>query len=84
MITVNPPRVAVKYGDSVHVNCSALVPHGGMGWEATVGNKGIEEGVQSITWTVKELTVWDVSAMCFINALGTQCLEHLTVIVYSK
>lgn len=75
----------MKYGESVEVNCSALVPHVGMGWEATVGNKGIEEDAQLVTWKVKKITRWDVSAMCFINPQdGEQCLEPVTVIVYSK
>lgn len=85
VITVNPPRLFVKYGDSVEVNCSTPVPNIGMGWEATVGNKGIQEDVQLVTWSVEELKMWDVSAMCFVNAEETgQCFESLPVIVYSK
>ena len=84
VLTIHPERVVVKYGDFVEVNCSASGPHDGMGWEATVGNKPIEEDIHLITWTVEELTDWDVEAQCFINLEDEQCIKTLTVVMYSK
>ncbi|XP_031427934.1 hemicentin-1-like [Clupea harengus] len=82
VLTIHPERVVVKYGDFVEVNCSASGTHDGMGWEATVGNKPIEEDIHLITWTVEELTDWDVEAQCFINLEDEQCIKTLTVVMY--
>uniref|UniRef100_A0A4W5LK34 Ig-like domain-containing protein n=1 Tax=Hucho hucho TaxID=62062 RepID=A0A4W5LK34_9TELE len=52
-LVLNPPRVVVRYGDSVSVNCStSSTGLEGMGWEATFGGTGFEQDVNIVTWTV--------------------------------
>ncbi|XP_038849177.1 uncharacterized protein LOC120047695 isoform X2 [Salvelinus namaycush] len=36
-VELNPPRVVVRYGDSISVNCTSSTDPEGMGWEATFG-----------------------------------------------
>uniref|UniRef100_A0A8C6UCD2 Ig-like domain-containing protein n=1 Tax=Neogobius melanostomus TaxID=47308 RepID=A0A8C6UCD2_9GOBI len=42
-ITINPPKVVVKHGDSVSINCTAHAEHNGMGWEVSQNGTGILE-----------------------------------------
>ncbi|KAL0992894.1 hypothetical protein UPYG_G00100650 [Umbra pygmaea] len=85
LLDLNPPRVVVRYGDSVSVNCStsAKDPEG-MGWEATIGGVGFTENVTSIIWTVEKLTEWTVEPKCYMTLRndGTQSKKVLPVIVY--
>ncbi|KAM9393963.1 cell adhesion molecule CEACAM5-like isoform 2-T2 [Pholidichthys leucotaenia] len=84
-IEVSPPRVAVKHGSRVSVNCSTTtnVP-GGIGWEASQGGTGVET-VAHLSWIVESLTVWDISPMCFYSVSNSdiQCHMHTDVIVYT-
>ncbi|XP_029914521.1 hemicentin-1-like isoform X2 [Myripristis murdjan] len=85
-IELNPPRVVVKYGDPVSVNCStSLTEHEGMGWESPVGGVGLTENVDYLTWTVPRLTQWSIAPKCFINPPEPeeQCLEVLQVVLYT-
>ncbi|KAK6311714.1 hypothetical protein J4Q44_G00173780 [Coregonus suidteri] len=79
----NPPRVVVRYGDSVAVNCStSSTDHEGMGWEATYGGTGLED-VNFVIWTVENLTYWTIQPKCYIALKnGSQCLENFPVILY--
>ncbi|CAB1454197.1 unnamed protein product [Pleuronectes platessa] len=86
-IELSPPRVVVRYGDPVSVNCSTSVPqHGGMGWEAKIGGRPLEM-VNHLTWTVGKLTEWTISPKCFINLqnmqVGSQCLKKLNIVLYT-
>ncbi|XP_071241857.1 vascular cell adhesion protein 1-like [Salvelinus alpinus] len=83
-IELNPPRVVVRYGDSVSVNCStSSTDHEGMGWEATFGGTALEEDVNVVTWNVEYLTDWTIKPKCYIATKdGEQCLETFPVILY--
>ncbi|XP_073694317.1 vascular cell adhesion protein 1-like isoform X2 [Garra rufa] len=77
--------VVVEYGGSVAVNCSASVPHYGMGWEASEGGVDKIKGVSVITWSVSDLTQWDIKPLCFINYDKSQdkpCGVNLPVTIY--
>ncbi|XP_030645747.1 intercellular adhesion molecule 1-like isoform X1 [Chanos chanos] len=81
-LKLNPPKVVVRFGDPVSVNCSTSTKHYGMGWEAPVGAVDLRDNVNVITWTVPELTDWDMEAICFINSDDVQHSKTLSVIVY--
>ncbi|XP_031690051.1 intercellular adhesion molecule 1 [Oncorhynchus kisutch] len=83
-LELNPPRLVVRYGDSVSVNCStSSTDHEGMGWEATFGGTGLETDVMVVTWTVKNLTDWTIQPKCHITSKdGEQCLVTFPVILY--
>ncbi|XP_071241863.1 vascular cell adhesion protein 1 isoform X2 [Salvelinus alpinus] len=83
-LELNPPRVVVKYGDSVSVNCStSSTDHEGMGWEATLGGTGFEQHVNVVTWTVDNLTDWTIEPKCYITLNdGNQSSKVLPVILY--
>ncbi|KAM7387112.1 hypothetical protein PAMA_009640 [Pampus argenteus] len=70
-IELTPPSVVLHYGDTVSVNCTTSEDmHDGIGWEASVAGTGLEM-VNHLTWSVKNLTQWSVSALCFINPAHT-------------
>eukprot|EP00063_Salmo_salar_P074012 XP_014048847.1 PREDICTED: hemicentin-1-like isoform X1 [Salmo salar] len=83
-LELNPPRVVVRYGDSVSVNCStSFTDHEGMGWEATFGGTGFEQEVNVVTWTVDNLIDWTIEPTCYITLIdGEQPSEVLPVILY--
>ncbi|XP_045066730.1 hemicentin-1-like isoform X2 [Coregonus clupeaformis] len=83
-LELNPPRLVVRYGDSVSVNCStSSTDHEGMGWEATYGGTGFEQNVNIVTWTVDNLTDWTIEPKCYITLNdGNQLIEVLPVILY--
>nr|XP_046188007.1 vascular cell adhesion protein 1-like [Oncorhynchus gorbuscha] len=83
-LELNPPRVVVRYGDSVSVNCStSSTDHEGMGWEATFGGTSLEQDVNVVTWTVDNLTDWTIEPKCYINLIdGKQPSKELPVILY--
>ncbi|KAL0197082.1 hypothetical protein M9458_005622, partial [Cirrhinus mrigala] len=78
--------VVVEYGGSVAVNCTATVPHDGMGWEASEG--GVDKTRDSVvTWSVSDLTEWDIKPYCFINYDITHdklCVVELPVTIYNS
>ncbi|XP_073686139.1 vascular cell adhesion protein 1 [Garra rufa] len=83
-VQIIPRRVVVEFGGSVAVNCTATVQHYGMGWEASEG--GVDKTSASvITWSVSNLTEWDIEPFCYINYDKSQakpCEEKLPVIIY--
>ncbi|XP_031642950.1 intercellular adhesion molecule 1-like isoform X6 [Oncorhynchus kisutch] len=82
-VELNPPRVVVRYGDSVSVNCTTSTDPEGMGWEVTFGGIGLQENVNFVTWTVGSLMDWTIEPKCYINPQnGSQCTEILPVILY--
>uniref|UniRef100_A0A8C1X093 Ig-like domain-containing protein n=1 Tax=Cyprinus carpio TaxID=7962 RepID=A0A8C1X093_CYPCA len=80
-IQLIPRRAVVRYGDSVAVNCSATVPHKGLGWEASEGGVPMTRDKNMITWTVSHLTEWDIQPFCYINH-EEQCQVQLPVTIY--
>uniref|UniRef100_A0A4W5Q115 Ig-like domain-containing protein n=1 Tax=Hucho hucho TaxID=62062 RepID=A0A4W5Q115_9TELE len=83
-LVLNPPRVVVRYGDSVSANCStSSTDHEGMGWEANFGGTGFEQDVNIVTWTVDNLTDWTIEPKCYTNLIdGEQPSKVLPVILY--
>ncbi|XP_030646271.1 intercellular adhesion molecule 5-like [Chanos chanos] len=81
-LELHPPKVVVRFGDPVSVNCSTSTKHYGMGWEAPVGGVNMRDDVNVITWTVPALTDWDKAPICFINTDDGQHNKTLSVIVY--
>ncbi|XP_073686387.1 vascular cell adhesion protein 1-like [Garra rufa] len=83
-VQLSQKSVVVEYGGSVEVNCTATVQHYGMGWEASEG--GVDKTSASvITWSVSDLTEWDIEPFCYINYDKSQakpCEEKLPVTVY--
>ncbi|KAM4535599.1 hemicentin-2-like [Fundulus diaphanus] len=79
-----PPRVVVKHGDPVSVNCSTSASDvAGVGWEASQGGTGIQEQ-RSVMWTVESLIHWDISPICFLNDIHeNQCLTKLDLVIYT-
>ncbi|XP_050961496.1 vascular cell adhesion protein 1-like [Labeo rohita] len=76
--------VVVEYGGSVAVNCTASVPHYGMGWEASEGGVDKTSAIV-VTWRVSDLREWDIKPFCYINydiTHDTPCEEELPVTVY--
>nr|XP_023677749.1 hemicentin-1-like isoform X2 [Paramormyrops kingsleyae] len=82
-LELHPPRVVVRHGDPVSVNCTVSTDHSGMGWAAPVDDVPITPGVQFVTWRVESLRIWDIKPLCFANRPGkAQCMERLSVTVY--
>ncbi|XP_043091487.1 intercellular adhesion molecule 5 [Puntigrus tetrazona] len=85
-IQIVPWRAVVKYGDRVSADCKTSVQHQGIGWEASEGAVPMIRDKSLITWTVSELTEWDIEPYCFINCKKGdkphQCLVKLPVTVY--
>uniref|UniRef100_A0A8C8M8V8 Ig-like domain-containing protein n=1 Tax=Oncorhynchus tshawytscha TaxID=74940 RepID=A0A8C8M8V8_ONCTS len=83
-LELNPPRVVVRYRDSVSVNCStSSTDHEGMGWEDTFGGTSFEQDVNIVTWTVDNLTDWTIEPTCYITLIDSkQPSKVLPVILY--
>ncbi|XP_072560778.1 cell adhesion molecule 3-like isoform X2 [Paramormyrops kingsleyae] len=81
-LELHPPRVVVRHGDPVSVNCTVSTDHSSMGWAAPVDEVPITTGVQFLTWRVESLRIWDLGPLCYANRPGKQCKERLSVTVY--
>ncbi|XP_036794284.1 intercellular adhesion molecule 1-like [Oncorhynchus mykiss] len=83
-LVLNPPRVVVRYGASVSVNCStSSTDHEGMGWEDTFPHRSFEQDVNIVTWTVDNLTDWTIEPTCYITLIDSkQPSKVLPVILY--
>uniref|UniRef100_A0A8C6U6P5 Ig-like domain-containing protein n=1 Tax=Neogobius melanostomus TaxID=47308 RepID=A0A8C6U6P5_9GOBI len=82
-ITINPPKVVVKHGDSVSINCTAHAEHNGMGWEVSQNGTGILE-VNHLIWTGANLTDPSMKIMCFIDVSHKQCSQAAVIVLYSN
>ncbi|CAM4343587.1 unnamed protein product [Leuciscus chuanchicus] len=80
-LQLNPQRVVVKYNGSVSVDCSAYVPHRGMGWEVSEGPVPMTRE-NLTTWRVPKLREWGIEPGCYINHNKTQCTVNLPVTIY--
>lgn len=85
-LNISPPVAAVRFGDPLWANCTALTEQiQGMGWESSQGGTPLRTGISSIPLNIKSVTDWGLSSHCFINSLdGEQCMTSLPVTVYSK
>ncbi|MCJ8746519.1 hypothetical protein PDJAM_G00142680 [Pangasius djambal] len=83
ILVLEPSRLVVEYGAKASANCSTNVNHNGMGWEASQGPVDMVENAELLTWTVPELTHWDIKPICYINLeQGPQTEKNLSVTVY--
>ncbi|XP_069571703.1 hemicentin-2 [Brachyistius frenatus] len=82
-IELSPPRVVVKYGGRVSVNCTTSESqYRGIGWEASQNGTGVQQ-VNPLPWTVESLTDWDITTFCFLNLHPKeQCLKTLDIVLY--
>lgn len=82
-ITITPPKVVVKYGDPVSINCTANGEHDGMGWEAQEGGIG-NTMVNHLTWSVASLKDSSKNVTCFINPVSAdQCDKAAVIVLYT-
>ncbi|KAL6460494.1 hypothetical protein MHYP_G00304600 [Metynnis hypsauchen] len=79
---LDPPRVVVRYGDSVSVNCSTNVTNLLLDWEKPQGySKNIDDNM--VTWTVEHLTEWGTKPFCYMADTNfTQHKIEFSVIIY--
>ncbi|KAI5091537.1 intercellular adhesion molecule 5 precursor [Silurus meridionalis] len=84
-LQLDPPSIVVRFGDPASVNCNTNVTHFGMGWESSLDGVDMMAGVQSIDWTVKNISHWDLKPLCFILENGNvddQCNTVLNITIY--
>lgn len=83
-IEMSPPRVVVKFGDSLSANCSSSASQiEGIGWESTYGGTGLVHGVSTLSLTIQSVKDWVIDPECYVNLNnGTQCVQPLPVTVY--
>ncbi|XP_059204850.1 intercellular adhesion molecule 5 isoform X2 [Centropristis striata] len=81
-IVLTPAEMVVRFGDPASANCSTSEDVAGMGWEATSGGTGFEDG-PFLLWTVDQVKVWTINAYCYITRQdNSQCNSSITVTVY--
>uniref|UniRef100_A0A8C3AJX6 Ig-like domain-containing protein n=1 Tax=Cyclopterus lumpus TaxID=8103 RepID=A0A8C3AJX6_CYCLU len=84
VLSMNPPSVVVRFGDSFSVNCSStsdLIES--MGLESRYGSSMSSSGNSFVVLKVESVTDWEFEPICFLNHLRDgQCLQTLPVTVY--
>lgn len=84
-IELIPPRVVVKYGDPISVNCTTSAEElDGLGWESSEGGASAADTQRYVTLTVQSVTQWGSHPMCFLNFAQTQCSTRLGLVIYSR
>ncbi|XP_039467044.1 intercellular adhesion molecule 1-like, partial [Oreochromis aureus] len=83
-LELSPPRVVVRFGDSLSANCtSSFDQTEGMGWESVYGGVDFTLGVTSLLLRIDSVSVWEIGPMCYVNSRdGDQCVKLLPVTVY--
>lgn len=82
-VTLTPDKAVVKFGDTVSANCSTTEPDAeGLGWEATVGGKGLTL-VTHLDWKA-HVNKWSINASCFLNAGTLQCEKQLNITIWKS
>ncbi|KAK9535265.1 hypothetical protein VZT92_007656 [Zoarces viviparus] len=79
VLSLDPPEVLAKYGESVTVNCSSAEDdHDGMYWR--VGDREFPEESLSLN-----VTDWNVTAECILKLNNTRyCSKDLIITVYKN
>ncbi|CAN9505573.1 unnamed protein product [Ophioblennius macclurei] len=83
---MSPPKVVVRYGDPLLVNCSSAGAIEGMGWESPDGGTGFESGASSVILEIASVKTWKLEPICFatFSGDGGQCTETLSVTIYQE
>ncbi|XP_030592079.1 intercellular adhesion molecule 1-like [Archocentrus centrarchus] len=83
-LEMSPPRVVVRFGDSLSANCtSSFNQTEGMGWESPYGGVDLTQGVSSLPFKINSVSDWVMEPMCYVNLPGdNQCTKILPVTVY--
>uniref|UniRef100_A0A3Q0RGN4 Ig-like domain-containing protein n=1 Tax=Amphilophus citrinellus TaxID=61819 RepID=A0A3Q0RGN4_AMPCI len=83
-LEISPPRVVVRFGDSLSANCtSSFNQTEGMGWESPYGGVDLTQGVSSLHFKINNVSGWAMEPMCYVNLPdGEQCTKMLPVTVY--
>lgn len=82
-ITITPPKVVVKHGDPVFLNCSANTEINGMGWEAPQGGTGLTK-VTHLTWSAASFTDSSMMIFCYTELRSyEQCEKTPVIIIYT-
>ncbi|XP_072530512.1 vascular cell adhesion protein 1-like [Salminus brasiliensis] len=82
ILQLDPPRIVASYGSSVSANCSTNVEYMKIDWEAPQGGSN-ETGFKTVTWTVENLTEWDMEPFCYITVNNShQVKAPLSVTIY--
>ncbi|XP_030592672.1 intercellular adhesion molecule 1-like [Archocentrus centrarchus] len=69
-LEMSPPRVVVRFGDSLSANCtSSSHQTGGMGWESPYGGVDLTPGVSSLPFKMNSVPDWVIEPMCYVNLL---------------
>lgn len=81
-LSLEPPEIIAKYGESVDVNCTSTEDdHDGMHW---TGDSEIEEDEYYIFKTLN-MSDWKMTAQCRIKlTTGVTCSKDLQITIYSK
>ncbi|XP_032443245.1 hemicentin-2-like [Xiphophorus hellerii] len=83
-IELIPPRVVVKYGDPISVNCTTSAGKlDGLGWEASEGGASAANTQRYVMLTVQNVTQWGSHPMCFLNFEQSQCSTRLGLVIYT-
>uniref|UniRef100_A0A3B5MR34 Ig-like domain-containing protein n=1 Tax=Xiphophorus couchianus TaxID=32473 RepID=A0A3B5MR34_9TELE len=84
-IELIPPRVVVKYGDPISVNCTTSAEElDGLGWEASEGGASAPDTQRYVMLTVQSVTQWRSHPMCFLNFKQSQCSTRLGLVIYKN
>ncbi|XP_047663748.1 hemicentin-1-like isoform X3 [Tachysurus fulvidraco] len=80
-LVLDPPELAVRYGDPVSVSCRSLSNDTDVDWSVPTGNV-FSHDTQTITWETDNLTDWEIQPVCYKNQTDVQCERSLKIIVY--
>ncbi|KAB5530702.1 hypothetical protein PHYPO_G00132430 [Pangasianodon hypophthalmus] len=79
-LELDPPELAVQYGDPVSVGCRSLSNDTDLSWKVPLGNVSGPDN-QTITWKTDNLTDWEIQPVCYMT-LDEQCKKNLPLIIY--
>ncbi|XP_054912401.1 uncharacterized protein LOC129376829 [Poeciliopsis prolifica] len=83
---ITPSSLVVKFGDPTSATCvacqQACLPSNEsvINMETSLGTSVINGN--TVTWTVEQMTVWDLTPKCYYTNENDQCCTNLNVIVY--
>ncbi|GAA6081768.1 hemicentin-1-like isoform X1, partial [Tachysurus ichikawai] len=79
-LVLDPPELAVRYGDPVSVSCRSLSNDTDLAWSVPTANV-FSPDTQTITWETDNLTDWEIQPVCY-KETDVQCNRTLPLTVY--